>query len=91
MQSLGLSFCVSGIVEEYQPPFFDMVPSDPSYEEMKKVVCVDQQRPSPHNRLHSHPVRLPRSYYRPHQNPIPAVLVKTQVGPLLLGLVPQRN
>ncbi|CAL8255705.1 serine/threonine-protein kinase receptor R3 [Gadus morhua] len=47
---------VNGIVEEYQPPFFDMVPSDPSYEEMKKVVCVDQQRPSPHNRLHSHPI-----------------------------------
>lgn len=48
---------VLGIVEEYRPPFFDLVPSDPSFEEMKKVVCVDQQRPSLHNRLHSHPVR----------------------------------
>lgn len=48
----------SGIVEEYRPPFFDVVPSDPSFEEMKKVVCVDQQRPSLHNRLHSHPVRF---------------------------------
>ncbi|KAK6308433.1 hypothetical protein J4Q44_G00217040 [Coregonus suidteri] len=47
---------VNGIVEEYRPPFFDMVPSDPSFEEMKKVVCVDQQRPSMHNRLHSHPI-----------------------------------
>ncbi|XP_029993591.1 serine/threonine-protein kinase receptor R3 isoform X2 [Sphaeramia orbicularis] len=47
---------VNGIVEEYRPPFFDMVPSDPSFEEMKKVVCVDQQRPSLHNRLHSHPI-----------------------------------
>lgn len=47
---------VLGIVEEYRPPFFDLVPSDPSFEEMKKVVCVDQQRPSLHNRLHSHPV-----------------------------------
>lgn len=45
-----------GIVEDYRPPFFDLVPSDPSFEEMKKVVCVDQQRPSLHNRLHSHPV-----------------------------------
>ncbi|XP_034151934.1 serine/threonine-protein kinase receptor R3 isoform X2 [Esox lucius] len=45
---------VNGIVEEYRPPFFDMVPSDPSFEEMKKVVCVDQQRPGLHNRLHSH-------------------------------------
>lgn len=45
-----------GIVEDYRPPFFDLVPSDPSFEEMKKVVCVDQQSPSLHNRLHSHPV-----------------------------------
>ncbi|XP_037540093.1 serine/threonine-protein kinase receptor R3 [Nematolebias whitei] len=47
---------VNGIVEEYRPPFFDLVPIDPSFEEMKKVVCVDQQRPSLHNRLHSHPI-----------------------------------
>ncbi len=51
------SVVFSGIVEEYRPPFFDMVPSDPSFEEMKKVVCVDKHRPSLHNRLHSHPVR----------------------------------
>ncbi|XP_028848969.1 serine/threonine-protein kinase receptor R3 isoform X2 [Denticeps clupeoides] len=47
---------VNGIVEDYQPPFFDVVPSDPSFEEMKKVVCVDQHRPSLHNRLHFHPI-----------------------------------
>ncbi|XP_030623182.1 serine/threonine-protein kinase receptor R3 isoform X2 [Chanos chanos] len=47
---------VNGIVEEYRPPFFDVVPSDPSFEEMKKVVCVDQYRPILHNRLHSHPI-----------------------------------
>lgn len=50
-------FGFSGIVEEYRPPFFDLVPLDPSFEEMRKVVCVDQQRPSLHNRLNSHPVR----------------------------------
>ncbi|XP_024148671.1 serine/threonine-protein kinase receptor R3 isoform X2 [Oryzias melastigma] len=61
--ALGLVFweisrrtIVNGIVEEYRPPFFDMVPSDPSFEEMKKVVCVDQHRPSLHNRLNSHPI-----------------------------------
>ncbi|XP_076027344.1 serine/threonine-protein kinase receptor R3 [Genypterus blacodes] len=61
--ALGLVFweisrrtVVNGIVEEYRPPFFDLVPSDPSFEEMKKVVCVDQQRPSIHNRLHSHSI-----------------------------------
>lgn len=61
--ALGLVFweisrrtVVNGIVEEYRPPFYDSVPSDPSFEEMKKVVCVDQQRPRLHNRLHSHPI-----------------------------------
>ncbi|KAK9515359.1 hypothetical protein VZT92_026011 [Zoarces viviparus] len=61
--ALGLVFweisrrtIVNAIVEEYRPPFFDLVPVDPSFEEMKKVVCVDQQRPSLHNRLHSHPI-----------------------------------
>ncbi|NWX13095.1 ACVL1 kinase, partial [Aegotheles bennettii] len=47
---------VNGIVEEYRPPFFDTVPSDPSFEDMKKVVCVDQQTPVIPNRLFSDPV-----------------------------------
>lgn len=61
--ALGLVFweisrrtIVNGIVEEYRPPFFDLVPIDPSFEEMRKVICVDQQRPILHNRLHSHPI-----------------------------------
>ncbi|XP_029893081.1 serine/threonine-protein kinase receptor R3 isoform X2 [Aquila chrysaetos chrysaetos] len=44
---------VNGIVEEYRPPFFDAVPSDPSFEDMKKVVCIDQQTPVIPNRLFS--------------------------------------
>lgn len=47
-----------GIVEEYRPPFFDMVPSDPSFEDMRKVVCVDQYRPAIPNRWASDPVNL---------------------------------
>ncbi|NXA56384.1 ACVL1 kinase, partial [Nothocercus julius] len=43
----------AGIVEEYRPPFFDAVPSDPSFEDMRKVVCVDQQTPAVPNRLYS--------------------------------------
>ena len=46
----------SGIVEEYRPPFFDMVPCDPSFEDMRKVVCVDQYRPAIPNRWASDPV-----------------------------------
>ncbi|XP_049788940.1 activin receptor type-1 [Schistocerca nitens] len=40
----------NGIAEDYKPPFYDLVPSDPSFEDMKKVVCVDQQRPIVPNR-----------------------------------------
>ncbi|XP_025898594.1 serine/threonine-protein kinase receptor R3 [Nothoprocta perdicaria] len=47
---------VNGIVEEYRPPFFDAVPSDPSFEDMRKVVCVDQQTPVVPNRLYSNAV-----------------------------------
>ncbi|XP_075245378.1 activin receptor type-1-like [Convolutriloba macropyga] len=37
--------CSTGRVVEYQPPFFDQVQSDPSFEEMRKVVCVSKVRP----------------------------------------------
>lgn len=46
---------INGIVEEYRPPFFDVVPTDPSFEDMKKVVCTDQQRPNIPNRYYSDP------------------------------------
>lgn len=45
-----------GIVEDYKPPFHDVVPNDPSFEDMRKVVCVDQQRPNIPNRWFSDPV-----------------------------------
>nr|AGW51569.1 BMP and activin membrane-bound inhibitor type Ib protein [Pinctada fucata] len=38
--------CISnGVVEEHQLPYQDMVPSDPSFEEMRKIVCVEKLRP----------------------------------------------
>uniref|UniRef100_A0A8C8M3F9 receptor protein serine/threonine kinase n=2 Tax=Oncorhynchus TaxID=8016 RepID=A0A8C8M3F9_ONCTS len=46
--------CVSGgIVEEYQLPYHDLVSSDPSYEDMREVVCIKRQRPSFANRWNS--------------------------------------
>ncbi|CAL1615530.1 unnamed protein product [Knipowitschia caucasica] len=43
--------CVSGgIVEEYQLPYYDLVPTDPSYEDMREVVCIKRLRPSFPNR-----------------------------------------
>lgn len=47
-----------GIVEEYKPPFYDQVPNDPSFEDMRKVVCVEQQRPFIPNRWFSDPVSI---------------------------------
>ncbi|KAM6294535.1 activin receptor type-1B isoform 3-T3 [Aegotheles albertisi] len=35
-----------GIHEEYQLPYYDLVPSDPSIEEMRKVVCDQKLRPN---------------------------------------------
>ncbi|XP_026535782.1 serine/threonine-protein kinase receptor R3 [Notechis scutatus] len=46
---------VNGIIEDYKPPFFDLVPVDPSFEDMKKVVCIDQQTPTIPNRMFSDP------------------------------------
>ncbi|XKL61528.1 hypothetical protein PGB90_008585 [Kerria lacca] len=36
---------IRGRYEDYQLPFYDLVPSDPTIEEMRKVVCVERQRP----------------------------------------------
>ncbi|CAO1393595.1 unnamed protein product [Diamesa serratosioi] len=41
---------IGNIYDEYQLPFYDVVQPDPSIEEMKKVVCLDKQRPSIPNR-----------------------------------------
>ena len=45
-----------GKVEEYELPYFDLVPSDPSPEEMKKVVCIERCRPDIPNRWQSNEV-----------------------------------
>ncbi|XP_065275803.1 activin receptor type-1B isoform X7 [Emys orbicularis] len=43
---LSTSGSGSGIHEEYQLPYYDLVPSDPSIEEMRKVVCDQKLRPN---------------------------------------------
>ena len=47
-----------GKVEEYELPYFDLVPSDPSPEEMKKVVCIERCRPDIPNRWQSNEVSV---------------------------------
>lgn len=46
--------CITGgIVEEYQLPYYDMVPNDPSYEDVREVTCVKCLRPTVSNRWNS--------------------------------------
>ena len=45
--------CTAGGLHDYQPPYHDLVPADPSLEDMRRVVCVDRQRPSIPNQWHS--------------------------------------
>ncbi|XP_042319284.1 activin receptor type-1C isoform X6 [Sceloporus undulatus] len=58
--SLGLVYweisrrcSVGGIVEEYQLPYYDVVPSDPSIDDMRKVVCEQKLRPNIPNQWQS--------------------------------------
>uniref|UniRef100_A0A7G3ANA7 receptor protein serine/threonine kinase n=1 Tax=Lutzomyia longipalpis TaxID=7200 RepID=A0A7G3ANA7_LUTLO len=44
---------VNGIYDDYQLPYYDLVQPDPTIEEMRKVVCLDQQRPNVPNRWHT--------------------------------------
>ncbi|XP_076459416.1 TGF-beta receptor type-1-like [Babylonia areolata] len=41
---------IGGIFEDYQLPYYDMVPSDPSLEDMRKVVVTECHRPAIPNR-----------------------------------------
>lgn len=47
----------SGIHEEYQLPYYDLVPSDPSIEEMRRLVCEQKVRPNIPNWWQSYEVR----------------------------------
>ncbi|XP_015214265.1 activin receptor type-1C isoform X1 [Lepisosteus oculatus] len=58
--SLGLVYwelarrcSVRGIYEDYQLPYYDMVPSDPSIEDIRKVVCDQRLRPNIPNQWQS--------------------------------------
>ena len=48
--------CIAGIHEEYQLPYYDLVPSAPSIEEMRKVVCDQKLRPNVPNWWQSYEV-----------------------------------
>ncbi|MCI4377896.1 hypothetical protein PGIGA_G00208930 [Pangasianodon gigas] len=82
----------NGIVEDYKPPFYDLVPNDPSFEDMRKVVCVEQQRPFIPNRWFSDPtlsalVKLMKECW--YQNPsarLTALRIKKTLDKILSSL-----
>ena len=43
--------------EDYQVPYFDMLPGDPSFDEVKKVVVTEKRRPLVPNRWYRDEVR----------------------------------
>ncbi|XP_052235550.1 TGF-beta receptor type-1-like isoform X2 [Dreissena polymorpha] len=45
---------IGGIYEDYQQPYYNMVPADPYLDEMKKIVCTEKRRPDIPNRWHTH-------------------------------------
>jgi len=45
-----------GLCEEYQLPYYDMVPADPTHEEMRRVVAIERRRPDIANRWQSNEV-----------------------------------
>lgn len=47
-----------GFQEEYKVPYHDVVPSDPGFDDMRKVVVVDNYRPSIPNRWSSDSVSI---------------------------------
>lgn len=42
------------LAKDYRAPYALLAPADPSFEDMRKIVCVDAARPDPHP--DSHPV-----------------------------------
>lgn len=47
----------SGLHEDFQLPYYDLVPSDPTIDDMKKVVCEQKLRPNVPNQWQSCEVR----------------------------------
>ena len=47
----------TGVAEEYQVPFYNCLPHDPSFEDVRKVVSVDRIRPDIPDRWQEDQVR----------------------------------
>ncbi len=44
--------------DKFQVPYEDILPANPSFDQMRDVVCTRKIRPTPSARWQSHPVRF---------------------------------
>ena len=58
LSNLFLLISETGLCEEYQVPYFDMLPGDPSFDEVKKVVLTEKKRPLVPNRWNRDEVKV---------------------------------
>lgn len=70
---------VVGILEEYQLPYHDLVPTDPSYEDMREVVCIKRLRPSFPNRWTSDEVKYMSCVFKLRQQRMNAALTLLRI------------
>lgn len=103
--SLGLVFwemgrrCSGGgiLAEEFQLPYYDVVPSDPSLDDMKGVVCDKKIRPTCPNRWHASELlkslsKLMKECW--YENPgarLTALRIKKSIGEILKKLKMEDN
>lgn len=59
INKICLLVILTGLHEDFQLPYYDLVPSDPSIEDMRKVVCDQKLRPNIPNQWQSCEVRRP--------------------------------
>lgn len=57
INKITIFLIVTGLHEDFQLPYYDLVPSDPSVEDMRKVVCDQKLRPNIPNQWQSCEVR----------------------------------
>lgn len=57
INKISIFVVFSGLQEDFQLPYYDLVPSDPTIEDMRKVVCEQKLRPNIPNQWQSCEVR----------------------------------
>lgn len=87
----------SGRAEDARVPFDDIVPNDPGFDDMRKIVCVDRQRPAVPNHWMGHSMMLSLSrlmkecWHHDPQVRLSALRVKKSLANIFDGLVQEES